>query len=31
VIIGRATVILAMGQAKNAARAMAEYLQTGVW
>jgi glutamate synthase (NADPH) small chain len=31
VITGGATVILAMGQAKIAARAMAEYLETGVW
>jgi glutamate synthase (NADPH) small chain len=31
VITGGATVILAMGQAKQAARAMADYLQTGVW
>ncbi len=31
VITGGATVILAMGQAKIAAKAMAEYLETGVW
>jgi glutamate synthase (NADPH) small chain len=31
VITGGATVILAMGQAKVAAKAMAEYLETGVW
>jgi glutamate synthase (NADPH/NADH) small chain len=31
VITGGATVILAMGQAKVAAKAMAEYLETGAW
>ncbi len=31
VITGGATVILAMGQAKIAAKAMAEYLETGIW
>lgn len=31
VVTGGATVIMAMGQAKVAARAIQEYLQTGVW
>ena len=31
VITGGATVILAMGQAKIASKAINEYLQTGVW
>jgi glutamate synthase (NADPH/NADH) small chain len=31
IITGGATVILAMGQAKIAAKAIDEYLKTGVW
>jgi glutamate synthase (NADPH/NADH) small chain len=31
IITGGATVILAMGQAKIAARAIDEYMQTGQW
>jgi glutamate synthase (NADPH/NADH) small chain len=31
IITGGATVILAMGQAKIAARAIHEYMQTGQW
>ncbi len=31
IVLGAATVILAMGQGRKAARAINEYLQTGVW
>jgi glutamate synthase (NADPH) small chain len=31
IVLGAATVILAMGQGRKAARAINEYLATGVW